>query len=85
VLPTVPLLAVIVSMGLYLREETDEFERAVHTESALWASGGVLILATLLGFFELLAGGPRFPNWLWFPAWCVMIGLASLFIRRRYR
>ena len=32
-------------MALYLREETDEFERAVQTESALWAMGGLMAIA----------------------------------------
>ena len=85
VLPAIPILAWIGVMALYLREETDEFERAVQTESALWAIGGLLALATIWGFLEMFDLAPHVPAWSAFPLWAALIGPAQLFVRRRYR
>ncbi|MEI7932767.1 MAG: hypothetical protein WCI21_06905, partial [Alphaproteobacteria bacterium] len=35
--PTVPLIAGMAAMGVYLHEETDEFQRAVMVQVMLWA------------------------------------------------
>ncbi len=75
----------VAAMGLYLREETDEFERAVNVEGALWATGGILAVTTMWGFAELLAGAPRLPLWLLFPAWAVMFSFGVMISRRRFR
>jgi len=75
----------VVAMGLYLREETDEFQRTVHVEGALWATGGILALTTMWGFAEMLAGAPRLPAWLLFPIWAVMLSFGVVASRRRFR
>jgi hypothetical protein len=82
--PALPLVATIAAMGLYLREETDEFERTVMVESALWATGGVLVLSSVWGFLEMLGGASHVDSWVWFPAWCVLLGVANLLTRRRF-
>ena len=48
VLPALPVVGMAVAVGLYFREETDEFERAVRVESALWATGVTLAAAMRL-------------------------------------
>jgi xanthosine utilization system XapX-like protein len=83
--PALPLLAVIAIMGLYLREETDEFERAVLAESALWASGGLLAIATVWGFLELFDLAPHIQSWWAFPIWSFLLGPGQAIARRRYR
>ncbi len=80
--PPLPVVAMVAAMGLYLREETDEFERAVNVEGALWATGGILAVTTMWGFAELLAGAPRLPLWLLFPAWAVMFSFGVMISRR---
>jgi cytochrome bd-type quinol oxidase subunit 2 len=85
VLPCLPLVAVVAAMGLYLREERDEFERMVQVESALWATGVVLVLSTAWGFIEMLASAPHVPSWVWFPLWSVSLGFGNLITRRRFR
>ncbi len=83
--PALPLLAAIVSMGVYLREETDEFERAMQAEAALWASGGLLAIETIWGFMELFGLAPHIQTWWAFPIWCFLLGPGNLIARRRYR
>ncbi len=83
--PTAPLLAVIAIMALYLREETDEFQRAVAAESGLWATGGLLAIATVWGFLEIFRLAPHVGVWVAFPLWSALLGPAQLFARWRYR
>ena len=83
--PALPLLAVIVIMGLYLREETDEFERSIQAEAALWASGGMLAVATVWGFLELFELVPHIQTWWAFPIWAFLLGPGQAIARRRYR
>jgi MFS family permease len=85
VLPAIAVVGMVVAMGLYFREETDEFERSIRIENALWATGGTLAIATVWGFAELLAGAPHVGAWIWFPVWALFGSVADFFIRRRYR
>jgi len=85
VLPAIPLIGAIVVMGLYLKEETDEFERAVQAEAALWATGGLLAIASIWGFLEMFNLAPHVETWAAFPVWAVFLGPAQILARRRYR
>jgi hypothetical protein len=85
VLPALPILGMAWATGLYIREETDEFERAVCIENALWATGATLCVATVWGFAEMLADAPHVAGWLWFPLWALTTSVADIFTRRRYR
>lgn len=84
-LPAAPVIGMVAATGLYFREETDEFERAVRVENALWATGGTLAIATVWGFAELLASAPHVAGWIWFPLWALFGQVADVFTRRRYR
>jgi hypothetical protein len=83
--PAVPLVGVIVTLGLYLAEETDEFRRMQLAQAMLWGLGATLTVTTVWGFLEDLAGAPHLAlTWI-FPIFCVCMGVARLLIRRRYR
>ena len=84
-LPALPLIGMFASMGLYLREETDEFQRTVQIESSLWATGGVMVLCACWGFLEMFRLVPHVEAWVLVPAWALILGFANVFIRRRYR
>jgi hypothetical protein len=84
-LPVLPIGGMVTVMGLYLKEETDEFWRIQQTESALLAAGGVFILTTAWGFLEMFRLVPHIQLWLVFPVWAMLLGPASKIIRRRYR
>jgi hypothetical protein len=84
-LPAVPLIGMFASMALYLREETDEFQRTVQIESSLWATGAVLVLCAGWGFLEMFGMVPHIELWILVPVWAFFLGVANVFIRRRYR
>jgi hypothetical protein len=85
VVPTVPLIGVIAAIGLYLREETDEFRRNVYAQSMLWGLGVVLVLTSIWGFLESLAGAPHIAAWWVFPIYSVSQDAARHVIGRWYR
>ncbi len=85
VAPALPILAVIVVMGLFLVEETDELPRLVMAQSMLWGIGITLAVATVWGFLENADLVPHLSSFLMFPLFCGAMGLAQPFIWRRYR
>lgn len=85
IVPALPLLGVIAAIGLYLREETDEFRRNLYAQSMLWGLALVLVVTTVWGFLETLAGAPHIPAWWVFPIYCVAQDAARHLIARRYR
>ncbi|UAL09035.1 hypothetical protein [Caulobacter segnis] len=85
VAPAIPILGVLVVMGLYLKEEPDEFERMIHVEAMLWGLGAVLAVTTVWGFLSNAQVIPAPPLFLIFPLFCLCWGLSQPFIRRRYQ
>jgi len=85
VAPALPVLAVIAIMGLYIREEKDEFQRNVLIESMLWGMGLTLSATTVAGFLEMYVHTPPLQSFWAFPLFCGAMGLSQVFVRRRYR
>lgn len=83
--PAGPILWVLAVMGLYLKEEDDELERAIHVEAMLWGLAVVLGVSTVWGFLSNAEVVPAPPLFLIFPLFCVGWGMSQGFIRRRYR
>lgn len=85
VLPALPILAVIAFMGLYIKSETDEFIRAMLVESMLWGVGVTMAVMTVWGFLDMYLDAPRLSSFWAFPIFCMAMGVAQQFVRRRYR
>lgn len=85
VLPAIPILGVIAVMGLYLKEEGDEFVRNVLIESMLWGFGATLAVTTVWGFLEIYIHAPGLPSFWAFPIFCGAMGMAQILVRSRYR
>lgn len=83
--PALPLLGIIWAMGMYLREETDEFQRSVLIESILWGLGLTMAGLSVWGFLEIYVDAPKLPTFLAFPLFCCAMGIAQPLVRRRYR
>lgn len=83
--PAFPILGVLVVMGLYLKEEPDEFERMIHVEAMLWGLGAVLSVSTVWGFLANADVVPKPPLFLVFPLFCLAWGFSQPLIRRRYQ
>jgi hypothetical protein len=83
--PAVPVLAVIGLLARYLVEERDEFRRRLMVLTLLGGAAFVLVVSTVWGFLQLLAGTPALPTYLVFPLFCLGMFLAGPFIAWRYR
>jgi len=57
----------------------------VQAEAALWATGGLLAVATVWGFLEMFGLVPHIESWAAFPIWAVCLAPAQVLARRRYR
>jgi hypothetical protein len=85
VLPALPLVASLAVVGLYIAEETDEFERSILVQSMLWGLGGTLSIATVWGFLEDFAYAPHLSSFYIFIFFWIFMGISQPFIRRRYQ
>src|SRR5271154_5980623 len=52
VLPALPLVGSLAVVGLYIAEESDEFERSILVQSMVWGLGGALSVSTIWGSLE---------------------------------
>ena len=84
-LPALPIIAVLVIVGIYIAEETDEFERSIFIQSQLWGIGGTLAITTFWGFLEVYLPVQHFPVYLTTVIYWVCVGIATPIIRLRYR
>jgi hypothetical protein len=84
-LTSLPILAIIVIVALYIKEETDEFLRSVYLQALLWTTGILLAFCSVWGFLEMFAGLPHIPTFYIFPAFWFLFGLSYPLVRRQYR
>jgi len=83
--PALPLLASIAIMGFYIHEENDELQRLIFIESALWATGLLLAIATTWGFLETFHLAPHVESWAAFPLWAALNAPSRAIVHWRYR
>jgi hypothetical protein len=75
VVPAVPILAVIVSMARYLREEKDEYQRLVTMRSILVGTAALLAALVVNDFLRAFAGSKALPPFSTFVVFCVGMGI----------
>jgi hypothetical protein len=85
VMPALPIIASLVVVGIYLKEEKDELVRAVFVQSLLWAIGATLASTTVWGFLENFVHVPHMDLFLVFPMFCVFVGIFSPMVNARYK
>ena len=85
VLPALPLIGSLAIVGLYIAEESDEFERSILVQSMLWGFGGALSVTTIWGFLEDFANAPHLPIFYVYAFFWIFMGIAQPLIRMRYR
>jgi len=81
-LPSIPVLGMIWTMGRYLREEEDEYLRLRAAKAALLATGILLALATAWGFLEMFRLVPHVPSWAALPLWAIGLGIGQFILAR---
>lgn len=82
-LPALPILYFVWALGRYLVEEADEYIRMKQVSAALFATGLLLVLATVWGFLETFGVAPHIPAWAAVPVWAIGLGLGHFFNKVR--
>ncbi len=77
VLPAIPILAVLVALGRYLQEESDEYQRMLKVRSLLVAAGALLSTIVINDFLRAMAGGAAIPPFICFVIFFVTFGVAQ--------
>jgi hypothetical protein len=85
ILPALPLIGTLAIVGLYIGEESDEFERSIIVQSMLWGLGGALSVGTIWGFLEDFANAPHISTFYVYLFFWIFMGISQPFIRRRYQ
>lgn len=85
ILPSLPVVGVVVIVGLYLAEEKDEFLRNLLIQSMIWSLGATLTVTTVWGFIELFVDVKHLPLYLIFPFFWFLVGVSSWLLRLRYK
>ncbi len=78
ILPALPILYFIWSLGRYLIDETDEYLKMQQVSNALFATGLLLTVATFWGFLETFKLMPHVPGWAAIPVWAIGLGLRPI-------
>ena len=85
VLPALAIIGQIVTVGLYLREETDQFQRSLFVHCMLWGVGGVLTVTSVWGMLESYVHVAHLqPIWV-FPMFWMFVGVSSPILMWKYR
>jgi len=79
VLPAVPLIGVIVTMGRLVIEEKDEYQRLLHIRQMLVATGFMLAVSCVWGFLESFGQVPHVPAYWAFITWCAGLAIGSIY------
>jgi hypothetical protein len=82
--PVAPALMILRAYVVFTRS-MDEFQRRVQSEALIIASGVIVFASFAYGFLEEWADFPHVPLLWVFPAFCAVWGLATLYVRRRYK
>lgn len=85
IIPSIPIVAMIAVVGLYLKEEKDEFQRDLVIQSLLWGAGGTLALTSFWSFVHIFAHRvPPVDGFHVFVLFWVLVGLSAIPLRRYY-
>ena len=76
VLPTLPIIAIIVRMAQYLHEETDEYLRLLQMNRILAGTGALLTALLISDFLRAFGNAPDFAPFVLF--FCFAAGMAVM-------
>ncbi len=85
VMPAMAIVAALVSGGIYLSEETDEFQRHLFAQSILWGDGGIMVLTSVWGWLQLYIHISHFFTIWTFPLFLVFQSVSWAVLRWMYR
>jgi hypothetical protein len=84
-LPALPLVGSIAIVGLYIAEESDEFQRSILIKSMLWGFGVALAIGSVWGCLEDFANAPHRSAFYAYLSFWIVNAISQSVIRLRYR
>jgi hypothetical protein len=85
IIPAIPIAATIAIVGLYLKEEKDEFQRELLIQALLWATAFTLTTTSTWGLLEIYAEVAPLTSFYVFVLFWFFFGMAMIPLRMRYR
>lgn len=85
ILPALPLVGSIAIVGLYIAEESDEFQRSILVQSMLWGFGVALAIGSIWGSLEVFANAPHRSAFYAYLSFWIVNAISQAIIRLRYR
>ena len=85
ILPALPLVGSIAIVGLYIAEESDEFQRSIVIKSMLWGFGVALAIGSVWGSLEIFANAPHRSAFYAYLSFWIVNAISGVVIRLRYR
>ena len=76
IVPTLPIIGIIVRMGKHLQEETDEYVRLLQMQAILAGTGTLLTAVVISDFLRAFAHAPDFAPFVLF--FCFAAGMAAM-------
>lgn len=84
VLPSLPIVWMLIATGAYLTDEKDEFVRMVLVQCLLYGIGGTLAVTTMWAYLEDFVHAPRL-DLIWvYPMFWIFVALAYPMVKARY-
>ncbi|WP_420606426.1 hypothetical protein [Novosphingopyxis sp.] len=84
-LPVIPILGMVWTMGRYLVEEKDEYLRQRAMIANIVGLGAVLSIGSFWGFLETFELVPHIPGWWAVPIWAIGLGVGQCWMALRDR
>jgi peptidoglycan/LPS O-acetylase OafA/YrhL len=85
VIPSIPVLAMVVRMGRYLREEKDEYVRLMTMQAILMGTGILVAVMLVSDFLRAFANTGALPPFVGFMIFCAGMAGTQLVQRLRNR
>jgi xanthosine utilization system XapX-like protein len=82
--PSIPIVAIIAIVGLYLKEEKDEFQRELFIKSLLWGTGATLAVTSFWSFLHIFGHVPPVDGFHVFILFWLFVGLSGYPLHRYY-
>jgi len=80
-LPTFPIIGVLFAVGVYLRDEHDEYQRNMMVKCMLWGTAGILALTSFLGFLHSFGWTGEVSPFTEFVTFWLLVAAAKVFYK----
>lgn len=84
-LPALPVIAIFAAVGMYFKEEQDEYQRSVLIGCMLWGTGALLTVLIFASFLKIFGWKGHMPPFLGFWVFFVFMMAAKITYRVRNR